>query len=68
MAFSGAAILPTPMSVALEAFWTGETIGGTRVYTPLGYRVTCGLAALAGLLPVRAAIGLHRRAAADASR
>jgi sugar phosphate permease len=68
MAFSGAAVLPTLIGVALDAFWTGETIGGARVYTPLGYRVAFGLAALAGLLSVLAAIGLHRRAAADASR
>jgi sugar phosphate permease len=68
LAFSGAAVLPTLMGVALDAFWTGETIGGARVYTPLGYRVAFGLAALAGLLSVLAAIGLNRRTAADASR
>jgi sugar phosphate permease len=62
MAFGGAAVLPTLMGLALDAYWTGETIGGARVYTEFGYRVAFGLAALTGLVAVLAAVGLHRRA------
>ncbi len=67
MAFTGAAVLPTLMGVVLDTYWTGETIGGARVYTELGYRVAFGLAALAGLVAVLAALGLHRRSDQEAT-
>jgi sugar phosphate permease len=54
LGFVGVAALPVVMGWLLDAFWTGETVDGTRVYTALGYRaafavaVTMGLIAFAG--------------------
>ena len=54
LGFVGVAALPVVMGWLLDAFWTGETVDGTRVYTALGYRaafavaVTMGLVAFAG--------------------
>lgn len=62
MAFTGAAIMPTLMGYALDAYWTGETIGGARVYSEFGYRVAFGLAAASGFGAFLAAIWLHLRA------
>lgn len=59
MGFAGAALLPTLMGVVLDAYWTGETIGGARVYSVGGYRVAFGLAAGAGVLALVAAVALH---------
>jgi len=61
LAFSGAALLPTLMGLVLDTYWTGETIGGARVYSVLGYRVAFGLAALAGVIAMVAAGWLHTR-------
>jgi hypothetical protein len=38
------------MGAVLDAYWTGETVAGARVYTALGYRVAFGIATLSGLL------------------
>jgi hypothetical protein len=59
--FAGAALLPTMMGVVLDTYWTGETIGGARVYSVLGYRYAFGLAALTGAVAVLAAVWLHYR-------
>lgn len=54
LGFVGVAALPVVMGWLLDAFWTGETVDGARVYTALGYRaafavaVAMGLVALAG--------------------
>ena len=61
MAFTGAAIMPTLMGYVLDAYWTGETIGGARVYTEFGYRVAFGLGAATGFLAFSAAVWLHLR-------
>ncbi len=61
MAFSGAAVLPTLMGFALDTYWTGETIGGARVYTAFGYRITFGVAAAVAFGAFLAAVVLHRR-------
>ena len=61
MAFSGAAVLPTLMGVALDAYWTGETIGGARVYTEFGYRVAFAIVAAVAFGAVLAAAVLHLR-------
>jgi MFS family permease len=62
MAFGGAAALPTAMGYALDTYWTGETIGGTRVYTEFGYQVAFGLAAAVAFASLIAAVWLHVRA------
>lgn len=59
LGFLGAAVLPTLMGVALDAYWTGETVVGTRVYTLVGYQMAFGLAAAAGLVGLCCAVGLH---------
>jgi sugar phosphate permease len=61
MAFTGAAVLPTLMGLALDTYWTGNTIGGARVYSEFGYRVAFGLAAAVSLVAFLAALELHRR-------
>lgn len=61
-AFLGAAILPTAMGAVLDGFWTGETVGGVRVYTLAGYRVAFGVAAAAGAVALAGSVWLHRRA------
>jgi len=60
MAFAGAALLPTLMGLVLDAYWTGETIGGARVYSVFGYRLAFGLVAVASLLAALAGLWLHR--------
>jgi sugar phosphate permease len=66
LGFLGAAVLPTLMGVALDAYWTGETVAGTRTYTLVGYRVAFALAAGAGLVALLCAVGLHRVSGANA--
>ncbi|MFC6939298.1 MFS transporter [Salinirubellus sp. GCM10025818] len=48
--YFGAAVFPAAMGAVLDAYWTGETVAGARIYTALGYRVAFGIATLAGLL------------------
>lgn len=54
MGFLGAAVLPAVMGWVLDVFWTGETVAGSRVYTLVGYRFAVGVAAVSGLIEVRA--------------
>ncbi|WP_135820893.1 MFS transporter [Halostella litorea] len=62
LSFLGAAVLPGVMGWALDVFWTGETVAGSRVYTLLGYRVAFGIAAVSGLVALGCAAWLHHRA------
>jgi sugar phosphate permease len=48
--YFGAAVFPAAMGAVLDAYWTGETVAGARIYTALGYRVAFGIAVLSGLL------------------
>jgi sugar phosphate permease len=59
--FSGAAVFPVAMGVILDTYWTGETVAGARVYTPEGYQVAFGLAAVAGLVTLACCAALHVR-------
>ncbi|MFD1513291.1 MFS transporter [Halomarina rubra] len=59
--YFGAAVFPALMGAVLDAYWTGETIDGARVYTVGGYRVAFGLATLTGLVAVGCAAWLHHR-------
>jgi sugar phosphate permease len=61
MCWTGAAVFPVLLGAALDAFWTGETVSGTRVYTALGYRVAFGIALAGGLVAAACAVGLHLR-------
>jgi MFS family permease len=61
MGYFGAAILPTVLGAVLDAYWTGETIGGARVYTAAGYRVAFGIATATGVLALVGTLWLHRR-------
>jgi MFS family permease len=69
--FAGAAVFPTVMGAILDAYWTGQTVAGARVYTSFGYRVMFGLAAAGGLASLACVAALHLRTAgppsADAS-
>lgn len=57
--FFGGASFPTLMGWVLDSYWTGELVGGARVYTLTGYRVAFGLAASAGLIAFSCALWLH---------
>ena len=61
MAFTGAAVFPTLVGLLLDAYWTGETIGGARVYSVFGYRLAFALATLAGFVALLASVWLHLR-------
>ena len=58
--FFGAAVLPTVMGWALDDYWAGDLVGGTRVYTETGYRIAFGIATLAGVIALCCAIWLYR--------
>ncbi|WP_136717023.1 MFS transporter [Halorientalis salina] len=60
VAFSGAALLPTLMGLVLDAYWTGETLSGARVYSVFGYRVAFALVAVACLVAALGGLWLHR--------
>lgn len=57
--FFGAAAFPTMMGYALDEYWTGELVGGARVYTVTGYQVAFAIATLAGLVAILCAVWLH---------
>ncbi|SDZ76310.1 Sugar phosphate permease [Haloplanus vescus] len=61
LGYFGAAILPTVMGAVLDAYWTGDVINGARVYTVTGYRVAFGIATVAAVVAIVAALWLHRR-------
>ncbi|MFT4881789.1 MAG: MFS family permease, partial [Salinirussus sp.] len=63
LAFSGAAVFPTVMGAILDAYWTGQTVGGARVYTLFGYRLLFGLAAASGFVSLCCVTWLHLRTA-----
>jgi MFS family permease len=58
--FFGAAAFPALMGRALDAYWTGELVGGVRVYTVTGYRVAFTIATVAGVVAAGCALWLHR--------
>lgn len=57
--FVGASVLPALMGWLLDAYWTGETLGGARVYTETGYRFAFGIATLAGAVTVLCGLWLY---------
>lgn len=57
--FFGAALLPTILGYALDVYWTGETIAGTRIYTLFGYRMAFAIAAAASMLALLASAWLY---------
>jgi sugar phosphate permease len=59
--FFGAAMLPTLMGWALDAYWTGEYAGGARVYSETGYRIAFAIATVAGAIALACAIWVYRR-------
>jgi len=59
--YFGAAVFPAVMGAILDAYWTGETVGGAPAYTVAGYRVAFLVGAGAGLMATLAALTLHYR-------
>lgn len=59
--YLGPAIFPTVMGAVLDAYWTGDSVAGSRVYTSLGYRVAFALAALVGVVSFACVVWLHVR-------
>ncbi|WP_290809834.1 MFS transporter [Halovivax sp.] len=58
-AFLGAGLFPTLMGWALDAYWTGDFVGGARVYTATGYRMAFGIATVAGFVAFCCCVWLH---------
>ncbi|MFC6716519.1 MFS transporter [Natrialbaceae archaeon GCM10025810] len=58
-AFFGAAFLPTLMGRAIDRYWTGEVVGGVRVYEPMGYRLAFAIATAAGAIALCCALWLY---------
>jgi MFS family permease len=61
MGWLGAAVFPVVLGAALDAYWTGEMVNGTRVYSALGYRIAFAIAVAAGLLATLCALLLYLR-------
>ncbi|MCT9096742.1 MFS transporter [Haloarchaeobius sp. HME9146] len=61
LGFFGGAVFPAILGAALDAFWTGELVAGSRVYSLFGYRVAFGIATLNGLIALGCAVWLHQR-------
>lgn len=60
--FLGAAVFPTVLGFVLDSYWTGETIGGTRIYTETGYRVSFAIGAAASVVALACAVWIYRTA------
>jgi sugar phosphate permease len=65
MGWTGAAVFPVVFGAALDTFWTGQTVNGTRVYTALGYRVAFVLSLAGGIVAAVCAVVLHYRVRAE---
>ncbi len=61
MGWVGAAVFPIILGAALDAYWTGTKVDGTRVYTATGYRIAFAIAVGAGLVAAICAVALHVR-------
>jgi len=59
--FVGATLLPVAMGLAVDQYRTGAVVGGSVVYTPMGYRVAFAIAAGVVALAALAAVGVARR-------
>ena len=59
--YFGAAVFPAAMGAVLDAYWTGETVAGARIYTAFGYRVAFGIAVLSGLLSLACLVWFYLR-------
>ncbi|GAB3039639.1 MFS transporter [Natronobiforma cellulositropha] len=59
-AFLGGSVLPALMGWALDTYWTGDLVGGVRVYTSTGYRMAFVIATLAAGVALACALWLHR--------
>mgnify|MGYP000025694411 CR=1 FL=1 len=60
--FVGATLLPVAMGLAVDRYRTGAVVGGSVVYTPMGYRIAFAIAAAVVALAALAAAGVARRA------
>jgi len=59
--FVGAAVFPALVGALLDAYWTGETVAGARVYTLAGYRAGFGVATAAGVVALVLTVVLYLR-------
>ncbi len=59
--FVGAAVFPAAVGVLLDAYWTGETVAGARVYTLAGYRAGFAVVTAAGVVSLVLTLFLYAR-------
>lgn len=67
LGFIGAAVFPALMGASLDAFWTGQVVDGTRVYTVFGYRVAFAIATASILLGVCCVAWIYWREQRDST-
>ncbi len=58
--FFGASIFPTVIGWILDSYWTGNLVGGVRIYTITGYKIAFGLATIAGFIIVLCGILIYK--------
>ncbi len=56
LGYAGAAVVPAAMGLTLDAYWTGQTVAGSRIYSLAGYRLAFGFATLAGVVAIACAV------------
>ncbi|MFB6133749.1 MAG: nitrate/nitrite transporter, partial [Halanaeroarchaeum sp.] len=61
MGWIGASVFPVILGFVLDAYWTGKTVNGARIYTNTGYRVAFGIAFASGIVAAICAVLLHLR-------
>jgi sugar phosphate permease len=61
LGYAGAAVVPAAMGVTLDAYWTGQTVAGSRIYSLAGYRLAFGFATLAGVVAIGCAVVVAAR-------
>jgi len=59
--FVGAAVFPAVVGALLDAYWTGETVAGARVYTLAGYRAGFAVVTAAGAVSLVLTLVLYAR-------
>lgn len=59
--FFGATVLPPVMGVALDRYRTGDVVGGTVIYSEVGYRIAFGITTLAVTVAFLSSVWLFLR-------
>lgn len=61
LAYFGVAVFPPLLGKVLDAYWTGQTVNGSRIYTTVGYRIAFVIVTVGGILATLCALWLFRQ-------